>query len=130
QLDRSKTFLGAFSYQAIARLAQGTTLDRATADVARLIPVAIQTFPPFPGFSAKMFSEARLGPSLRPLKEDLVGDVSRVLWVLMGTISMVLLIACANVANLLLVRTDGRQQELAVRAALGAGWGRIARELM
>ena len=82
-------------------------------------------FPPFPGFSAKMFEEARLGAGLRPLKEDLVGDIGSVLWVLMGTIGIVLLIACANVANLLLVRAEGRQQELAIRAALGAGrWGR------
>jgi predicted permease len=77
-----------------------------------------------------MFNDAHLGPALRPLKEDLIGDIGRVLWVLMGTIGMVLLIACANVANLLLVRTDARQQELAIRAAIGAGSGRIARELM
>ena len=63
---------------------------------------------------------------LKPLKDDVIGDIGNTLWVLMGTIGIVLLIACANVANLLLVRAEGRQQELAIRAALGAGWGRIA----
>ena len=130
QLDRSKTFLGQFSYEAIARLAPGATLESAAADLARLIPISIKTFPAFPGYSPKMFTDARLAPALRPLKDAIVGDVGSVLWVLMGTIGIVLLIACANVANLLLVRTEGRQQELAIRAALGAGWPRIARELM
>ena len=78
----------------------------------------------------KMFEDARIGPNLRPLKQDVIGDIGNVLWVLMGTIGIVLLIACANVANLLLVRAEGRQQELAIRAALGAGWGRIARRLL
>ena len=60
----------------------------------------------------------------------MIGSVGNVLWVVMGTIGLVMLIACTNVANLLLVRADGRQQELAVRTALGAGRGRIAWELL
>jgi putative ABC transport system permease protein len=130
RLDRNKTFLGNFSYGAIARLRDGMTFDQANADVARMIPLAINRFPAFPGYSAKMFEEARLAPAIHPLKDDLIGEVSGVLWVLMGTIAIVLLIACANVANLLLVRADARQQELAIRAALGAGRGRIAKELL
>lgn len=130
QLDRSKTFLGNFSYRAVARMKTGETVERVNAELAQLIPVAIGSFPPFPGFNPKMFAEAKLAPAARFLKDDLIGDVGKVLWVLMGTIGMVLLIACANVANLLLVRTDGRQQELAIRSALGAGWSRIARELL
>ena len=130
RFDRKTVFLGQFSYRAIARLKPGTTIAQASADVARLIPLSLTRFPPFPGGSVKMFEEARITPNVRSLKDDLVGDVRTVLWVLMGTISMVLLIACANVANLLLVRAESRQQELAIRAALGAGTGRIARELL
>jgi hypothetical protein len=130
RLDREKVHLGNFSYTAVARLKPGARLDQATADVARLIPVGLSRFPPFPGFSLKLFDEAKLQPNLRLLKADVIGDVGSVLWVLMGTIAMVLLIACANVANLLLVRAEGRQQELAVRAALGASGGRIAYELL
>ncbi len=128
--DRSKTMLGQFSFQALARLKPGVTLDRASADVARMIPIALDSFPPFPGYNKAMFVEAKLLPQLMPLKEEMVGDLSKMLWVLMGTIGIVLLIACANVANLLLVRADGRRQELSIRAALGAGWGQIARELL
>lgn len=130
KFDRNKTFLGNFSYEAVARLRPGATVQQANADVARMLPIVDRSFPPPPGFSVNLFEGARIGPNVRPLKQDAVGDVGSVLWVLMGSIGMVLLIACANVANLLLVRVEGRQQELAIRSALGASWGRIAVELL
>jgi predicted permease len=129
QFDRSKTFLGNFSYEALGRLKPGVTVEQVNADVARMLPIVRNTFPAPPGFSIKLFDDAHIGPNVRPLKRDVVGDSASVLWVLMGSIGMVLLIACANVANLLLVRVEGRRQELALRAALGASWGRIAAEL-
>ena len=130
RLDRSKTVIGMFSYSGLARLKPGESIERARADVARMIPMALRKFPPFPGATLAMFEKARLSPEIRSLKDDLVGDVQGALWVLMGTIGMVLLIACANVANLLLVRAESRQQELAVKAALGASSGQIVRELL
>jgi putative ABC transport system permease protein len=130
QYDRSTVFLGNFSFQGIARLKPGVTLPRADADVARMIPMVNTKFPPPPGFSAKLFEEARIQASVRPLKQDVVGDLGKVLWVLMGSIGVVLLIACANVANLLLVRAEGRQHELAIRTALGAGGAQIAQEFL
>ena len=130
RFDRAKIYLGNFGNDGIARLKPGVTLEQATADIARLIPVSLHIFPAFPGTSVQMFEQARLTPALQPLKDFLVGDIGKNLWILMATIGMVLLIACANVANLLLVRAEGRRQELAIRAALGAGRSRIARELL
>ena len=83
-----------------------------------------------PGFTRKMLDDVKIGPNVRPLAADVIGDVGRVLWVLLGTVGLVLLIACANVANLFLVRAEARQQELAIHAALGAGSRRIAWELL
>ena len=130
QFDRNKVNLGNFSYEGLARLKPGVTLEQVNADVARMLPIVMTSFPAPPGFSLKLFEEAHIGPNVRPLKRDVVGDVGSVLWVLMGSVGMVLLIACANVANLLLVRVEGRRQELAVRAALGASRGRIAADLL
>jgi predicted permease len=130
QWDRSKTKLGNFSYRALARLKPGVTMEQASADMARLVPITLRSFPAPDGFSTDLFQKAHITPNLRPLKQDVVGDIGKVLWVLMGSIAMVLLVACANVANLLLVRVEGRRQELAIRSALGAPWGRIAGELL
>ncbi len=127
--DRNKTFLGNFSYEGLARLKPGVTIEQASSDIARMTPIVARSFSAPPGFSAKIFEDAHIAPNLRPLKQDVVGDVGSTLWVLMASIGMVLLIACANVANLLLVRIEGRSQELAVRSALGASPYRIAGEL-
>ncbi len=130
QFDRAKTFLGNFSFMTVARLKPGVTIERASMDVARMLPIVMSSFPAPPGFSMKLFQDARIRPRITPLKDRVVGDVGKMLWVLMAAIGMVLLIACANVANLVLVRVEGRRQELSIRAALGAGWSRIAGELL
>jgi putative ABC transport system permease protein len=114
-----------FRIVGIARLKPGVTLAEANADSARVLRIWLtnsgQRDPAF---------QARYQPALRPLKQDVVGDVGKTLWVLMGAIGVVLLMACANVANLLLVRADARRQEFAIRAALGAVWTRVARQLL
>ncbi|HTS29867.1 MAG TPA: ABC transporter permease [Bryobacteraceae bacterium] len=130
RFDRAKTTLGNFSFHGIARMKPGVTVDTVNADMGRMMPMVYSKFQPPPGFSVRLFEEAHLTPNARPLRNDVVGSLGKVLWVLMGSIGVVLLIACANVANLLLVRAEGRQQELAVRVAIGASWRRIAGELL
>ncbi len=121
RFNRAELHAANFSYRGVARLKPGMTIEQANADVARLIPVIPDRFPMPPGFTRKMFDDVKMGPNVRPLSVDVVGDIGRVLWVLLGTVGLVLLIACANVANLFLVRAEARQQELAIHAALGAG---------
>lgn len=130
QLDRAKVFVGQFGFQALARLKPGETLASASVDAGRMFPMMLDRFPPQPGMTKQMAQSLAIRPIVRPLKSDLVGNIGKLLWVLMGAIGAVLLIACANVTNLLLVRTGGRRQELAIRAALGAGWWGIAKELL
>jgi predicted permease len=130
RFERNKVSLGEFAYNSIARLKPGVTMKQANADVARMLGIWLAAWPPPAGFDPAIFQNAGFGPKVQPLKQEIVGDVSTALWVVMGTLGFVLLIACANVANLLLVRAEARQQELAIRAALGAGWSRIARQML
>lgn len=109
-----------FRLLGVAKLKPGVTLEQANADVARMFPIWLKN----------PTVRARWAPALRPLKQDVVGDVGGTLWLVLGAIGIVLIMACANIANLLLVRGDARRQEFAVRTALGASWTRIARQLL
>ena len=108
-----------FGFQALARMKPDVTLAQANADVGRMISL----LPP-------VFARLELRPNVRPLATDVIRDVGQILWILLAAVGVVLLIACGNVANLFLVRAEGRHQELAVRTALGASRGRIARALL
>jgi predicted permease len=120
QLDAATAFRSInFDRQALARLKPGISLEQASADIARMIPLLPTSY-----------EVLKLEPKLRSLAEDVVGDVANILWILLAAVGAVLLIACGNVANLFLIRAEGRQQELAMRAALGASRGRLARVLL
>lgn len=113
---------GTFGLRGIARLAPGVTLDDARREVA-----AIQERIPemFPHMTAEWLRNAGWRASVTPLRDRVVRDVETVLWVVFGAVVVIFLVALANVANLYLVRVEGRGREMAVRAALGAGSGRI-----
>jgi predicted permease len=121
-----------FFGKGVARLKPGVSIEQANADLARLLPRWVERFPYADGRDARAvyLDGWKIAPAIRPLKQDVVGDVGTLLWVVMGTIGVVLVIAGANVMNLLLVRAEKRRPELAVRGALGAGSGRIVRALV
>jgi predicted permease len=119
QLDRADATGISFGFQVLARLKPGVTMAQANADLARMIPLLPPTF-----------AILKLQPNAQSQAAYVVGDIGNILWILLGAVGVVLLIACGNVANLFLVRAEGRQQEIAMRAALGASRGRLARALL
>ncbi|AHG92954.1 permease (plasmid) [Gemmatirosa kalamazoonensis] len=122
-LDPPHANPGSFNYTAVARLKPGVTPGAARADLARVLPRLLDEFPS--DIPRAMFEQAHVTPIVTPLRDVLVGDVTRMLWLLLGAVVLLLLVACANVASLFLVRAEGAQRDLAVRNALGAGAGAI-----
>jgi predicted permease len=128
--DRNTLKLAGFGFEGVARLRPGASIAEADADITRMLPIWMDSFSNGPGINSHFYETWRITPALRPLKQQVLGNMGNVLWVVMATIGLVMLIACTNVANLLMVRADARQHELAIRAALGADRARIARELL
>lgn len=126
-LDPAATFAGGFDHTVIARLRPGVSNSAAESGLQRAMARIPELYPNLaPGLSmAGIIENARMGVELHPMRDDVIGAFGQVLWVVAATAGLVLLVACANVANLLLVRAEGRQKELTVRAALGAGRGRV-----
>ena len=130
QWDRATTTLGSFNGNAIARLKPGVTVQQATADLQRLLPVVARTFPPPEGLSVSFYQSMHCTPSLMPLKDEVIGNVQNVLWILLASTILVLLVACANVANLLMVRVEGRHHEFAIRYAIGGARKGISADIL
>jgi predicted permease len=119
--DKERAVRENHNYQAVARLNDGVSLDAAKAELEVISRRLEQQYPA---------ENAGWGGTAIPLQELLVGDVRTSLWILLGAVALVLLIACANVGNLILARSMGRQKELAIRAALGAGRRRVFQHLI
>ena len=124
RLDRGDVQLGAFGMVGAARIADGSTLEQAQAELGAMVSNLVEVFPD--EGAAPVLANAGFRPLIARAREAVTGEIEATLRILLGAAGFLLLIACANVANLFLARSEARRGEVAVRAALGEGRGRLA----
>jgi len=127
-IDPANADVGSLGLLGVGRLADGATIPQAQAEMQDLLYTFSDANPD--ELPRAIMESAGLTPDMKPLKDLYVSDLRQALWVLLGTVGFVLLIACANVANLFLVRAEARQREQALRSALGAGRGDLVRHYL
>lgn len=129
QFDRAHLSVTAFGdYTVVGRLGPGVTRAAADAELNRLLRTAPDVYPG--EITQHLIDLMKLASYTRPLRDDVVGDLARTLWLLLGVVALVLLIAWVNVANLVLVRSETRHRELAIRVAVGGGRVRLFRQFL
>jgi len=127
-IDATNPSMGSFGLIGVGRMAEGSTIEGVNAQMQNLLIRFSEEHPE--ELPPEVLVQTGLAADVKPLKDLYVQDVSQILWVLLGTVGFVLLIACANVANLFLVRSEARQREQSVRTALGASRGDMVRQYL
>lgn len=125
---RQSGLLGAFRSLGVGRIADGSTLDEVRAELDAMLSNLVEIFPN--EYAAPYLADAGIRPVVEPAREFVVSDFRATLWILLSAVGLLFLVACANVANLFLVRFEARHGEIAVRAALGEPRGRLGGSLL